>query len=207
MAARYEIHASPTRRLRTHGATTLTELVTPAQSASVVGSVTSLASRTTLSVRSSASPSLSPQRQITQLRTARPPITLYPLAAALFAGIEVKSPSGNLQEAQLQMSIWMAASIHKKAELAWSAFATDALPHRPDHGTLSNPASPLLAPSIRSIMRTCPNLTLPTYHMTRRPAPSQSSATTLVCPPRHLICPGHLSRCEALWQYYGLCCR
>jgi hypothetical protein len=32
------------------------------------------------------------------------------------------------------MSTWMAASMRKKAELAWSAFATDALP-RPDHGT------------------------------------------------------------------------
>lgn len=63
----------------------------------------------------------------------------YTKAAALFTGIEVKSPSGNLQEAQLQMSIWMAASLRKKAELAWSAFATGALPHRPDHGTFIAP--------------------------------------------------------------------
>ncbi|KAI1507374.1 hypothetical protein KJE20_13917 [Pyrenophora tritici-repentis] len=49
----------------------------------------------------------------------------YTEAAALFTGIEVKSPLGNLQEAQLQMSIWMAASLRKKAELAWSAIVTD----------------------------------------------------------------------------------
>ncbi|KAF2865908.1 hypothetical protein BDV95DRAFT_612151 [Massariosphaeria phaeospora] len=55
----------------------------------------------------------------------------YTEAAALFTGIEVKSPSGNLQEAQLQMSIWMAASMRKKADLAWSAFVTGALPHQP----------------------------------------------------------------------------
>ncbi|KAF2818254.1 hypothetical protein CC86DRAFT_472942 [Ophiobolus disseminans] len=63
----------------------------------------------------------------------------YTEAAALFTGIEVKSPSGNLQEAQLQMSIWMAASLRKKAELAWSAFATDALFRRPDHGAFIEP--------------------------------------------------------------------
>lgn len=45
-------------------------------------SVTSLTEKTTLSVRSSASRSSSPQRQITQLRTAHPPIFLHPLAAA-----------------------------------------------------------------------------------------------------------------------------
>lgn len=33
----------------------------------------------------------------------------------------------------------MAASIRKKAELAWSAFATGALPRRPDHGTFIEP--------------------------------------------------------------------
>ncbi|KAF2022872.1 hypothetical protein EK21DRAFT_95372 [Setomelanomma holmii] len=54
-------------------------------------------------------------------------------AAALFTGIVVKSPSGNLQEAQLQMSIWMVASLRIKANLAWLVFATDALPRRPDH--------------------------------------------------------------------------
>jgi hypothetical protein len=58
------------------------EPITPTQSASVVGSVTSLTERTTLSMRSDTSRSSSPQRQITQLRTARPPIFLHPLAAA-----------------------------------------------------------------------------------------------------------------------------
>lgn len=36
------------------------------------------------------------------------------------------------------MSIWMAASLRKKAELAWSAFAINALP-RPDHGAFIEP--------------------------------------------------------------------
>ncbi|KAF2866020.1 hypothetical protein BDV95DRAFT_612259 [Massariosphaeria phaeospora] len=67
---------SPSKRPR------IDEPITPTQSASVVGSVTSLTEKTTLSVRSSASRSSSPQRQITQLRTAHPPISLHPLAAA-----------------------------------------------------------------------------------------------------------------------------
>lgn len=33
----------------------------------------------------------------------------------------------------------MAASVRKKAELAWSAFANGALPRRPDHGTFIEP--------------------------------------------------------------------
>jgi hypothetical protein len=36
----------------------------------------------------------------------------------LFSGIKVKSTSGDKAEAELQMSIWMAASLRKKAELA-----------------------------------------------------------------------------------------
>ena len=36
---------------------------------------------------------------------------------ALFSGIEVKSTSGDKAEAELQISIWMAASLRKKAEL------------------------------------------------------------------------------------------
>ena len=58
------------------------ELITPTQSVSAVGSLTSLTEKTTLSGRSNASRSSSPQRQITQLRTAHPPVNLYPLAAA-----------------------------------------------------------------------------------------------------------------------------
>lgn len=58
------------------------EPITPTQSASVVGSVTSLTEKTTLSMRSNTVRSSSPQRQITQLRTAHPPISLHPLAAA-----------------------------------------------------------------------------------------------------------------------------
>lgn len=37
---------------------------------------------------------------------------------ALFSGIEVKPTSGDKAEAELQMSIWIAASLRKKAELA-----------------------------------------------------------------------------------------
>src|SRR6266576_2665940 len=37
---------------------------------------------------------------------------------AIFSGIEVKPTSGDKAEAELQMSIWMAASLRKKAELA-----------------------------------------------------------------------------------------
>ena len=39
---------------------------------------------------------------------------------ALFSGIEVKPTSGDKAEAELQISIWMAASLRKKAELAKS---------------------------------------------------------------------------------------
>jgi hypothetical protein len=39
-------------------------------------------------------------------------------AAALFSSIEVKPPNGGAVEAQVQVSIWMAASLHKKADLA-----------------------------------------------------------------------------------------
>ncbi|KAF2106054.1 hypothetical protein BDV96DRAFT_339319 [Lophiotrema nucula] len=40
---------------------------------------------------------------------------------ALFSGLEVKPDYGNLTEAELQMSIWMAASLRKKQELATAA--------------------------------------------------------------------------------------
>ncbi|KAF1849560.1 uncharacterized protein K460DRAFT_278661, partial [Cucurbitaria berberidis CBS 394.84] len=69
---------SPSKRPRVE----CDEPITPTQSASVVGSVTSLTEKTTLSMRSNASRSSSPQRQITQLRTAHPPISFHPLAAA-----------------------------------------------------------------------------------------------------------------------------
>jgi len=42
-------------------------------------------------------------------------------AAALFSGIEVKPPNGGAVEAQVQVSIWLAASLRKKADLAQSA--------------------------------------------------------------------------------------
>ncbi|KAF1994105.1 hypothetical protein P154DRAFT_476490 [Amniculicola lignicola CBS 123094] len=42
--------------------------------------------------------------------------------AILFSGIEVKPENGDQKEAELQMSIWMAASLRKKMELARRAF-------------------------------------------------------------------------------------
>lgn len=45
-------------------------------------------------------------------------------AAALFSGIEVKPSNGGVVEAQVQLSIWMAASLHKKADLARRAIPT-----------------------------------------------------------------------------------
>jgi len=44
-------------------------------------------------------------------------------AAALFSGIEVKPPNGGAVEAQVQISIWMAASLRKKADLARCAMS------------------------------------------------------------------------------------
>ncbi|KAL5114018.1 hypothetical protein ACEQ8H_008123 [Pleosporales sp. CAS-2024a] len=59
----------------------------------------------------------------------------------LFSGIEVKPQSGNLNEAELQMSIWMAASLRKKMELARLAFPTSDLLLTPedaaDNATIS----------------------------------------------------------------------
>ncbi|KAF1968775.1 hypothetical protein BU23DRAFT_540797 [Bimuria novae-zelandiae CBS 107.79] len=42
----------------------------------------------------------------------------------LFSGIEVKPENGDQKEAELQMSIWMAASLRKKMELVRKAFPT-----------------------------------------------------------------------------------
>ncbi|KAH8726886.1 hypothetical protein GQ44DRAFT_770815 [Phaeosphaeriaceae sp. PMI808] len=48
--------------------------------------------------------------------------------ALLFSGIEVKSGTGNLEVAELQMGIWMAASLRKKMELARRAFLRTTVP-------------------------------------------------------------------------------
>ncbi|KAF2872814.1 hypothetical protein BDV95DRAFT_568082 [Massariosphaeria phaeospora] len=50
---------------------------------------------------------------------------------ALFSGIEVKKAAGSLDEAQLQISIWMAASLRQKAEMALR-FAHTEEPHGTD---------------------------------------------------------------------------
>ncbi len=43
----------------------------------------------------------------------------------------------------------MAASLRKKAELAWSAFAAGALPHRPDHGTFIEPTFTMVGTELK----------------------------------------------------------
>jgi len=47
----------------------------------------------------------------------------FTLCAVLFSGIEVKPENGDQKEAELQMGIWMAASLRKKMELARRAFS------------------------------------------------------------------------------------
>ncbi|CAN9238933.1 unnamed protein product [Alternaria alternata] len=54
---------------------------------------------------------------------------------ALFSGIEVNPENGDPKEAELQISIWMAASLRKKMELARLAFPTSDLPSTPDDAT------------------------------------------------------------------------
>lgn len=54
----------------------------------------------------------------------------------LYSGIEVKPENGDQKEAELQMGIWMAASLRKKMELAKSAFSGTAASERE---SLSNP--------------------------------------------------------------------
>ena len=45
-------------------------------------------------------------------------INNFTQAAALVSGIEVKPPNGGAVEAEVQVSIWLAASLRKKADLA-----------------------------------------------------------------------------------------
>lgn len=60
---------------------------------------------------------------------------------ALFSGIEVKPENGDAKEAELQIGIWMAASLRKKMELARLAFPTSDLLLTPedtaDNATIS----------------------------------------------------------------------
>jgi hypothetical protein len=81
---------------------------------------------------------------------------------ALFSGIEVKPENGDPKEAELQISIWMAASLRKKMELARLAFPTSDLPLTPedaaDNATISTnkglttfQSSHLLEPAITII--------------------------------------------------------
>ncbi|CAN9171290.1 unnamed protein product [Alternaria alternata] len=81
---------------------------------------------------------------------------------ALFSGIEVNPENGDPKEAELQISIWMAASLRKKMELARLAFPTSDLPLTPedaaDNATISTDkglttfqSSHLLEPAITII--------------------------------------------------------
>jgi hypothetical protein len=51
----------------------------------------------------------------------------------LFSGIEVKPENGDLKEAELQITIWMAANLRKKMELGHLAFPVSDVPPTPDH--------------------------------------------------------------------------
>jgi hypothetical protein len=53
--------------------------------------------------------------------------------AALFSGIEVKAKGGDKEEAEVQLSVWMAASLRKKADLA-----KHVLPKVPPRGAEAN---------------------------------------------------------------------
>lgn len=83
-------------------------------------------------------------------------------APGAFLGIEVKPENGDLKEAELQISIWMAASLRKKMELARLAFPTSDLLSTPedaaDNATISTDkglttlqSSHLLEPTIAII--------------------------------------------------------
>ncbi|RMD39683.1 hypothetical protein DV735_g5444, partial [Chaetothyriales sp. CBS 134920] len=58
--------------------------------------------------------------------------------AVLFSGIEVKPENGDHREAELQMGIWMAASLRKKMELASRAFPSESEPGHDSNGTESD---------------------------------------------------------------------
>jgi hypothetical protein len=71
-------------------------------------------------------------------------------AAALFSGIEVKSPNGGAVEAQVQVSIWMAASLHKKADLArWAIPAKRDVPSLDEAIDVASTSARATSPSDR----------------------------------------------------------
>ena len=83
----------------------------------------------------------------TQLAAAQTPVVSHTLdnctqRLALFSGIEVKPENGDLKEAELQVSIWMAASLRKKMELARLAFPMSVPPSTPDD-TADNATTPM----------------------------------------------------------------
>ena len=73
----------------------------------------------------------------TQLAAAKAPVVSHTSdnctqRLGLFSGIEVKPENGDLKEAELQITIWMAASLRKKMELGRLAFPMSDLPPTPD---------------------------------------------------------------------------
>jgi hypothetical protein len=71
-------------------------------------------------------------------------------AAALFSGIEVKQPNGGAVEAQVQVSIWMAASLHKKAGLArWAIPAKRNVPSLDEAIDVASTSARATSPSDR----------------------------------------------------------
>jgi hypothetical protein len=83
--------------------------------------------------------------------------------SVLFSGIKVKPENGDQKEAELQMSIWMAASLRKKMELARKAFpetGTSATNTTSDSGVgydvneppVEESIAPLLPPSLTALL-------------------------------------------------------
>jgi hypothetical protein len=72
--------------------------------------------------------------------------------AVLFSGIEVKPENGDQKEAELQMGIWMAASLRKKMELARNAFiGTPGLVQNPTINEADLSITALLEPALTII--------------------------------------------------------
>ncbi|KAF2733034.1 hypothetical protein EJ04DRAFT_565424 [Polyplosphaeria fusca] len=81
----------------------------------------------------------------TQLAAANTPIVSHTTdnctqRLGLFSGIEVKPENGDLKEAELQITLWMAASLQKKMELGHLAFSVSDAPPALD-GVADNEAS------------------------------------------------------------------
>ncbi|KAF2864695.1 hypothetical protein BDV95DRAFT_600365 [Massariosphaeria phaeospora] len=112
---------------------------------------------------------------------------------ALFSGIEVKGAIGNLETAQLQIAIWMAAALRKKSKMAHSSFKTieqnatgqDLL--KPDIETLIEPATTNVRSQHQLASQSYPPYTYgpyQSYHPYPPGSPRQISQPYLAGPPQ-----------------------